>query len=196
MKSIEKLEPIIADLKHKANKLDQANTNKPSHKYFAERRLFSPDLFSTFSDKYLAYVIETEKKCFTIKAMLKHGSRHVANDVLGEVERQIAALTTALGANDEIHHEAQIKLDARKQFFAKKAAKNLMQNSHQLYQTLSEYHEFERRLKAMIDERMLNSKDDKSLNEEVLALHQRLGRCRKAISQVERQIELFEKTNS
>ena len=33
----------------------------------------------------------------------------------------------------------------------------------------------------------------KKLSDEVLALHQRLGRCRQAISKIERQIEVAEK---
>lgn len=192
----ERLKPIIDDLKAKAIRLDKINDNTAAHKYVSERRLFSADLFSTYSDKYLPYVLETESKLNAVAVMIEHGSKGLANDILETIEQQINALSTALGANSEIHHEARIKVDARRQHFAKKAAKKVMVSSHQLYQTLAEYHEFERRLKAMIDERMLASNDNNKLSEEILALHQRLGRCRKAISQVERQIELIEKPNS
>ncbi|QOL27152.1 primosomal replication protein [Thalassotalea sp. LPB0316] len=196
MNIVDRLKPIIEDLKIKAQRLDNINADTPAHRYVSDRRLFSADLFSSYSDKYLPYVLETQAKLNTVNAMLQHNSHQLANDILHTVEQQINALTNALKANSEIHHEAQIKVDARKQHFAKKAAKKMMQSSHELYQTLAQYHEFERRLQEMINERMLNQGQSQQLNEEVLALHQRLGRCRKAISQVERQIELVEKPNS
>ena len=71
-------------------------------------------------------------------------------------------------------------------------------SSHQLYQKLTEHHEFERRLMDMLSEKerqRLESKKHESekLSVEVLTLHQRLGRCRKAISAIQREIELAEK---
>ena len=78
--------------------------------------------------------------------------------------------------------------------------KSVLLSSHQLYQQLNEHHEFERRLMDMITEREQERVRSKSaindkLSLEVLALHQLLGRCRKAISSIERNIELAEKNN-
>ncbi len=77
-----------------------------------------------------------------------------------------------------------------------------MQPTQALYQKLSEHHEFERRLALMIAEREQqrgNTKDYSQRNEqlklEILALHKRLGKCRQAISVIERDIELAEKRN-
>lgn len=61
--------------------------------------------------------------------------------------------------------------------------------SHQaLYQKLSETHEFERRLQQMINEAASSEQDPVRQ----LALHARLGRCRKAISQLETEIQWLE----
>ena len=58
--------------------------------------------------------------------------------------------------------------------------------------------EFERRLLAMVHEReqqrqQATNKQSERLSEEILALHQRLGRCRQAISKLEREIEQTKK---
>ena len=73
-----------------------------------------------------------------------------------------------------------------------------MLNSHQLYQKLTEHHEFERRLMDMVAEReamraKCKKHESEKLSIEVLTLHQRLGRCRRAISTIERDIEQVEK---
>ena len=196
MSVLNKLTPIVEDLKSKAALVDKINEKKPSHKYFKEKRLFSETLFSSYSDKFVSYALEIEKKLARLAIILKHNNQALSLELITQIEHQIAALTNALNANDAIHHEAEIKHEARKQFFAKKAAKTIMQSSHELYQTLAQYHEFERRLQAMINERTAAQGNSPDLNQEILALHQRLGRCRKAISQVERQIEQQEKTNS
>ena len=59
-------------------------------------------------------------------------------------------------------------------------------------------HEFERRLVLMIEERKLkldaaSPAKATEINKEILALHARLGRCRKAISATEDKIQQVEK---
>ena len=73
-----------------------------------------------------------------------------------------------------------------------------MQSSHELYKELSDHHEFERRLNEMVSIRRLqldkaNSEQASKINLEILALHGRLGRCRKAISAIEDKIQRAEK---
>lgn len=65
-------------------------------------------------------------------------------------------------------------------------------NGQALYQQLAEYHGFERRLQQMIQ-------DAANANQPVamqLALQARLGRCRKAISAMEAEIEWYEQKGS
>jgi primosomal replication protein N'' len=137
-----------------------------------------------------------------------------AKSSLLQVEQQISALMNAIQANQSMHQAAQVSFDARKKSRAKRAminennkndkynkmAKSVLLSSNQLYQQLTEHHEFERRLMAMITEReqqrlRSQSANASKLSQEVLALHQRLGRCRQAISSIERNIELAEKNN-
>jgi primosomal replication protein N'' len=129
--------------------------------------------------------------------------------LLEHLEQQISAISNALHANSTIHQAAKLSLDANKKIRIKKAkakqvnkyrdlAKTLVLNSHQLYQKLTEHHEFERRLMDMLMEKerqrlKCKKHESEKLSYEVLTLHQRLGRCRKAISIIERDIELTEK---
>lgn len=78
---------------------------------------------------------------------------------------------------------------------AQQFAQQITRSSRELYQELSKLQEYERRLFEMVQEKqtVLNSyKGDKlraDYQQQVLLTQQRLGRCRKAISQVEEQIQ-------
>jgi primosomal replication protein N'' len=81
------------------------------------------------------------------------------------------------------------------------AGTQFMANSHELYQNLAQHHEFERRLNDMVFERQAQMNIAKGeaatqRQKEVLALHQRLGKCRKAITAIEEQIAFKEGRNN
>jgi primosomal replication protein N'' len=125
----------------------------------------------------------------------------LAKASLAHIEQQLSALITAIKSNSVIHKAAKINNDAtnnvRKKYFNninrqnrthKKLAKTILHSSHQLHKKLTEHHEFERRLIKMISDREKKLQINSSsalLNNEMLALHQRLGRCRKAIYAIE-----------
>ena len=94
-----------------------------------------------------------------------------------------------------MHNEAKLRQEKLKKIKYKNMAKKVMLSSHQLYSKLSEYQEFERRLTDMLNQKNIEiqTKNNPKYAEEALVLHQRLGRCRQAISKVEREIELSEK---
>ena len=103
-----------------------------------------------------------------------------------------------MNSNSTLHKEPAQRLEAIKSRRYKKAAQAVMQSSHNLHNKLNETFEFERRLLEMIATREkqfhgATVKVSKQLTEEVLALHQRLGRCRQAISKLEREIASAEK---
>ena len=127
--------------------------------------------------------------------------KRASNDMMDDLEKQ---------ANNAMHQAAKISSDVRKKVRIKHAKKknianqyqtlagNVLANSHALYKKLNEHHEFERRLLDMITQReqqrnKAKNSDTSLLSQEVLALHQRLGRCRQAISVIERDIEFVEK---
>lgn len=75
----------------------------------------------------------------------------------------------------------------------KAVVQQLAASSQQLYQQLSEYQQFESRLLDMV--RLAERDSSKEATNKTLALHARLGRCRKAINEVEQAIQQLESGN-
>ncbi len=209
MNSIERLTEVLKDLAIEAKQIDTKNTQNKSHRLIENNNLFSPTLFFSQSDRYLPYVEEIERRLAEFTRLVATNKIELSKALLTHLEQQIFAISNALQANSTIHQAAKLSFDANKKIRIKKAkakqvntyrdlAKKLVLSSHQLYQKLTEHHEFERRLMDMLSEKerqRLESKKHESekLSVEVLTLHQRLGRCRKAISAIQREIELAEK---
>jgi len=209
MNSIERLSSLIEALEAKAKETDIRNTQLKAHRLIENNNLFSSTLFVSQSDQFGPYVKEIRRKTVEFSRLVTANKVELSKLLLEQIEQQISAISNALQSNSVMHQAAKLSFDANNKVRIKKAkakqaskysalTKNIMQSSHQLYQKLAEHHEFERRLMDMITEReaaRTNSKQGKSekLSAEVLALHQRLGRCRRAISNIEREIELAEK---
>ncbi|MBZ9612812.1 primosomal replication protein PriC [Rheinheimera maricola] len=75
----------------------------------------------------------------------------------------------------------------------KAAVQQITSSSQQLYQQLSEVQQFERRLQDMIS--LANRENSAEAVSRTLALHARLGRCRKALFDIEQQIQQLEQRN-
>lgn len=202
-KNINRLTVIIDHLKIQAKNTDSINASDKSHKMIENNALFSKALFSTDSDKFEPYVIEVETNIQHLSRLLGNNQSAIATTALEKIEVQIQALLTSLNANKTMHDEAQTRLDTKinsiKARQYKQAVQSVIQSSQALYQKLSEHHEFERRLCAMLAEHEFelsncSSAKRNALSQKVLAVHQRLGRCRKAISIIERDIEFSEKS--
>ena len=209
MNSIERLTDILMRLAVQAKQIDTNNTQNKSHRLIENNNLFSPALFFSQSDRYLPYVQEVERRLAEFTRLIAANKIELSRALLAHLEQQISAISNALQANSTIHQAAKLSFDANKKVKIKKAkakqvnkyrdlTKQLVLSSHQLYQKLSEHHEFERRLMDMLIEKerqRLGCKkhEGEKLSIEVLTLHQRLGRCRKAISIIERDIGLAEK---
>jgi primosomal replication protein N'' len=204
-KAFQRLQLIVAELKHQSAHIDETNSHKKSHRKIEDTPVFSVNLFQTRSDKFISYAFEIERKIKELQKHLLLEHDDIIESLLVKIEQQISSLTNAIAANDSIHNNID-KTQKARQFSRKKyqkAAKAIMQPTHTLYQKLSEHHEFERRLALMIAEReqvrsnsQNKSQNNEKLKVEILALHQRLGRCRQAISIIERDIELAEKRSS
>jgi len=193
---------VVEQLKEQANLTDKINTQNKAHRIIENNALFSPSLFSTDSDCFRPYINELEVKVKSLSRLIKAGRLELSALALTKVEQQIQALFIALNANKTMHAEAKIRLDAKitsiKARQYKSAVQSVIQSSQELHQKLSQHHEFERRLLNMLTEKELelskcNNNKRQETSQEVLALHQRLGRCRKAISLIERDIEFTEK---
>jgi len=217
--AISRLSTLLDHLTVQASNTDQLNSKKKSHRLIENNNLFSQHLFTTESDKLAQYVEEVKKKLTEFSRLSRSSTdnankKELAKSSLQQIEQQTTALINAIQANKTMHQAAQVSFDARKKVRIKSAnkvkenqrdkfkalAKSVLLTSSQLYQQLSEHHEFERRLMDMITEREQQRVRSKSvstdkLSQEVLALHQRLGRCRKAISSIEKNIESAQKNN-
>jgi len=199
---ITRLLKVVEQLKQQAKLIDNINAKNKAHKMIENNSLFSIGLFSCDSDCFYPYTDELELKIHSLSRLIKAKKIELSALALEKIEQQITALLTALNANNTMHEEAKIRLDVKitsiKARQYKKAVQSVIKSSQELYQKLSQHHEFERRLLNMLNEKEQQRSSCKSsqrqeVSQEVLTLHQRLGRCRKAISLIERDIEFAEK---
>lgn len=200
--TIKRLTSVLEHLAEQAAAIDQKNTANKAHKMVENNALFSVGLFVTDSDKFADYINEINVKISGLKRLIKANNTILTVAAVEKIEQQIHALIIALNANTTIHNDAKLRLDHKiksiKARQYKKAVQAIVQNSQSLYQKLSEHHEFERRLVLMLNEQQQNlakchANKNQELSQQVLVLHQRLGRCRQAISLIERDIEFSEK---
>lgn len=196
----DKVRTELYELKQRAFEVDEQNKRIRSNE-FVDREFFSEALFRCNSSKLLDHVMEAEAN---FNNLVKGGANWVYLNALGEkLINQISAINNAIKANDVIVKEFNYRKLRKAEHFEKrykKTAKQYMSNSHELYQELTQNHEFERRLNEMIYMRQAqmqtaDAPTQAQLQKEMLALHQRLGRCRKAITFVEERIQMAESKN-
>ena len=166
----------LQQLRQKAEQLDAKSTvGKPQN-------WFDSNVFGCRSPHLTDYVAETQRNLQRLHTEQLSGDTR--QRLVQRLSDQISALTQAFR-----------NADIRSKPTAKTATKVVIQqataSSQQLYQQLSDIQQFERRLLDMIE---LASRDNRpDAVQRTLALHARLGRCRKALSDVERQIQELER---
>lgn len=204
-KDVLRLKSVVEQLAQDAGAVDEANKQRKSNYYLQDQALFDEKLFPIASTSYYAYVKYTQQRIEHLEALLDTKQREFCKALLEQLVEQITALIKAIKANDSRYHDSQYRLDRRNRLHKqktekyKKAAKTVLMSSHQLHAKLAEYRGFERRLEEMIrtkDQQLKKSQkhDTNAMQLEVLTLHQRLGRCRRAINDIEKQIEFSEKS--
>lgn len=189
---------LVDKLAAQARQLDQKNSHGKNQFQFKEKVIFSDQLFSTKSSQYIHYVLEVSAEINRLDELIRLNKNEVADMLIIQIEQQIASLVTAFQANST--RRKSIKYAKKKSTFnsLNQATPIKITPTKELYSKLAEHHEYERRLAAMIAEResllsQSNITSSEQLNSEILALHQRLGRCRQAIIGIEREIELANK---
>lgn len=191
MTVLERLDAQINKLKHDAKKFDNAKLLDKNRHFRHKQQLFDPHLFSSKSLLLADYVDEIADALSNMPKMTQRNSYTFAVE---KISLQLEAIVRVLKATPVWAKENQA---TRKKYY-KKAVQQVMQSSHELYKELSEHHEFERRLNEMVSLRRLqldkaSTEQASKINLEILALHGRLGRCRKAISAIEDKIQRAEK---
>ncbi|TRX57238.1 primosomal replication protein PriC [Thalassomonas sp. M1454] len=203
--ALNRLESLLEQLAVDAKRVDAENKQQKSHYYLQDKPVFDEKLFPIVSANFIAYVKYAQERVQHLKKLLASNHNEFSDALMTQLEEQILSLITALKSNSSRHHDSEYQLNRRKRLSAQKqakvyqkAVKSITMPSHQLHAKLAETHGFERRLEEMLrikQEQLQSSKnqDTNVLQMEVLTLHQRLGRCRKAISDIEKQIEMSEK---
>ena len=194
---LERLSGLLTPLKISAQHYDQQNNSKNAVRFADKPPLFSEYVFHSKSEFFSPYVNEIEHNINELKLLLAANKKALSFELLSQIEKQIVCLNTALTSPDILKKYKQAKQEHSKKLYNKHLVKKVISSSAQLYQELADNHEFERRLMEMLklkEQELANSQlaDNQMISAAVLTLHQRLGRCRQAISKVERQIELLE----
>ena len=176
---------LLATLSHQLQQLwQQAEQIDLQQVAGRPQNWFDSALFSCRSTELSDYVAEAQRNL-----------THLQNSALSLTAKQ--RLVQRLSEQTAALTRAFRNVDTRKKPAGKAKVKALVQrvsaSSQQLYQQLSEVQQFERRLLDMI---ALASRDNSAdAIQRTLALHARLGRCRKALSDIELQIQQLEQRN-
>lgn len=144
---------------------------------------FESGLFSCHSPDLTDYVADAKRNLQRLsnnQPVLSDASKQRLAEHLAA---QVNALTRAF-SNQQTRSKFQRNVTFSRQSPAKPATPQVSSTS--LYQQLTEYQQFERRLLDMIEQTGRYGGDGNASR--LLALHARLGRCRKAISDVEQTI--------
>lgn len=191
------LEQQLLKLANQASRIDEA---APS---WQRRDWFDSELFQCHSPQLLDYVQEAMQLLKRLQAPARGHTEYQLfqqqnqQRLAMKLAAQLEALSRAFGCLDVRQREngkwrkakvAKTEATAPERHRAGQLLAELGGSHQALYQKLSETHEFERRLQQMIHE----AAQQQQQPELQLALHARLGRCRKAISQLEAEIQWLE----
>lgn len=198
--SFDKLCQQVATLKQHAEQFDKAKLFAKNRYMQAQPSLFDRGVFTTKSMKLVDYVLEIEDE---VNSLPPQEHRHAHNYALERIGNQVQAVFNVIKSTPIWEKENKSTYKPRNKPINKsapyqQAVKQIMQPAHELYDELKQNHEFERRLVLMVEECKLKMQNvgpvkAKAINLEILALHGRLGRCRKAISATEEKIQQVEK---
>ncbi|MCL1077824.1 prepilin peptidase [Parashewanella spongiae] len=128
------------------------------------------------------------------------------------IQDQFSAVKRALNTTDlNLKSVRQQKASARARYLSRQKknhqksgfewiASNVMQSSHQLYEELNKHLNWVSKFEQRIHELDLKlesclSRDKLKLQNEILSMHKRLGKCRQAISYIEERIQMLERPN-
>lgn len=197
MNTVDKLKHQLEKLKQDCIRFDKQKSLSANRYMNKQDSVFDSHLFASKSLRLVDYFNEIEE---LVANLPTPSQRHAYNYSVNKVAEQIDAIIKVLKSSDVWAKDNNYKPRINKPIF-KQVVTQIIQSSQELYQELSQNHEFERRLVEMINDRKAqlekaNTENANRLNQEILALHARLGRCRRAISATEEKIVALEKAKS
>lgn len=184
---------------------------KYQQKLIQDVERFNHDLFVQHGAKLLPCIQQIAKNIDHLKQQLSHGSTISAlNYSCERIQDRFTAVKRALLTTKINVKEAQYQKADKKAYWVNKhkqqhqnsefswIASSVMQNSHQLYDELNKHVNWASKIEQKIQALTLTlnhaqGKNKIELQQQVLAMHQRLGKCRQAISYIEERIQYFER---
>ncbi len=175
---------LLATLKYQLQQLrQQAEQLDAKPAAGKPQNWFDSSLFSCRSPHLADYVADAQRN-------LRHLSdTQLTNETRQRLVQRLSEQTSAL--TQAFRNVETRRTPGAKAAKAKAVLQHVSASSQQLYQQLSETQQFERRLLDMIA--LANRDNSAEAVPRALALHARLGRCRKALSEIERQIQDLER---
>ncbi|NKF51809.1 prepilin peptidase [Shewanella sp. WXL01] len=211
---------LIDKLKQQLRQLEQEalihdGNLAPNHsKYLQDIERFNQSLFIQKGAKLAPCIGQIKKD---INQLEKYLSLRIGFSTLEQrcqnIQDKFTALKRALGStNINIKAEQQRRASNRARYAKRRnqqhdnsgfdwIANSVMQNSHQIYQELNKHLNWAKKIELKIAQLELKLEqchptDKLKLQNEILQMHKRLGKCRQAISYIEERIQYFERPNN
>ncbi len=174
---------------------------------------FNENLFVQTGAQLAPCIEQIRKGIIQLEKRLKVGlTAEVIETSCLRIQDQFSAVKRALNTtNINLKSVRQQKASARARYISRQQqthqksgfewiAGNVMQSSHQLYDELNKHLNWVTKFEQRIQELDLKlesclSRDKLKLQNEILSMHKRLGKCRQAISYIEERIQMLERPN-
>ncbi|WP_371186248.1 primosomal replication protein PriC [Thalassotalea maritima] len=203
---IHRFKSLIEQLQVDAKQADQQNKQRRVHRYVERQSLFAPSLFPITSNQYGDYVHYLQQQLSQLEKLLNSDKNALADSLLERLEAQVSAMIIALKSESNRLRDSDYRLQTAKRLNQKHQRQKKQpinvtsfMTAHQMHSKLVEYRGFEQRLELMLkqQEQLLaqdHGENKQHITQAIFTIHQRLGRCRRAINELEKQIEDKEKS--
>lgn len=208
---------LLTKLRQQLTELEREVLQHDAHIPPGQKRLlqdierFNDELFIQAGAGLAACIPAIAKDITQLERLIKRGGGE--HNILISCERigqrftavKRAMLTTSINVKAQKQQKASIRARAIKNQQKSHSqsgfgwiASNVMQSSHQLYEELNKHLNWAKKFEQKIEELQLqlencHSADKIEMQNTILLMHKRLGKCRQAISYIEDRIQAFER---
>lgn len=188
---------MISSFEKTAKTLDNKHNQSTPSTSNLNSSIFSEGLFNTRSDKLIDYVKEITIKHHQLTSLVSAQNIELTSYQLVLLEQQISSLINAFRLYGEKYEKVIYSENTPRASKLKMSPVTIKAPAQNLYQSLSEHHEFERRLLQMISDKEQERRTSEhsmleKTSQDLLVLQGRLGRCRQALTKIETDILTFE----
>ena len=207
---IKRLRAQLQSLEQEVLRHDQ---NLPSHdsQLLQNVERFNHQLFNQSGGKLFPCIAQISKHIDNLERQIALGiDMNMIQISCEQIQDRFIALKRAISSTSINVKDAKQVRASKRAYYAKQQAgrhqasgfdwiaTSVMQNSHQLYDELNKHLNWSKRIEQKIEQLNLTldncaDMDKIKLQQEILAMHRRLGKCRQAISYIEDRIQLLER---